>query len=242
MTALKTYARMADNVYNVPDLDALTTGLPDCWAIYDCAIDSNSGGTGGMVHSSGFKGCIYRSPDEVVVAFKGTGGGRGFQDVLADAKLAVGVIPREATAANILFEKAQKVFANSSNRPITIIGHSLGGGLAQVISHWYKVRFITFNAPPMGSCIQKAKLNLFKPQQMVRAIQASTKTANTGINYRLQGDVVSSRKTSVMGHYGKVKTIKAPMVSGTTPGTAHKMTVFLDYLDRSSDGVQNPFA
>lgn len=241
MTALKTYARMANNVYDVPNLEALTAGLPDCWSVYDCAIDSQFGGTGGLEHNSGFKGCIYRSPHEVVIAFKGTGGGRGFQDLLADAKLAVGVIPREATAANILFEKAQKVFANSSDRPITVVGHSLGGGLSQVIAHWYKLRFVTFNAPPMGSCVQKAKLNLFKPEQMVRAIKASTKSANAGTNYRLQGDVISSRKTSVLGHYGKVKTIKAPLVSGFSPGKAHKMSVFCSYLDRSSDGIQDPF-
>jgi hypothetical protein len=241
MALLRVYAKMANNVYEVPDGVALRDGLPSGWSVYDAAADA-AGEKGGTVHNSGFKGCIYRSASEVVVAFKGTGGGKGFQDFLADVKLAVGVVPREATPANALYRKASGVFGDSPNRPITVVGHSLGGGLTQLIGHWYKVRFVTFNAPPMGGCIQKAKINIFKPQQMVRAIAASKGPGAEGYNYRVQGDIVSSRKTSSLGHYGKVIMLNVPGVSGKSPLKAHSMDTIVDYLNRSSDGNVDPFS
>lgn len=236
MTALKTYAQMADNVYEVPDGAKLLGGLPSVWSVYDAAIESTGGQKGGVVHNSGFKGCIYKSPAEMVVCFKGTGGGKAFQDFLADVKLAGGVIPREATPAKSLVEKAMGVY---NKERITVVGHSLGGGLTQVVCHWFKLKFVTFNAPPMGGCIQKAKINFFKPQQAVRAMKASLRSGADGHNYRLQGDVVSSRKTSVLGHYGAVTTFNAPGVNN--PVSAHLMTAFCTYLSQSSDGNTDPF-
>ena len=231
---------MASNVYEVPDTKALKSGLSSAWSIYGEAIHWSGRGTGGVekggLLGSGFKGCIYKSSDEVVVAFKGTGGGHGFKDVLADAKLAVGVVPREATAAKDLYEQAARI---APPQKLTVIGHSLGGGLTQLMGHWYKCRFVTFNAPPMMGCIQKAKMNIFKPQQQFRAIQASFRSGAIGLNYRLKGDGVSSRLTSTLGHYGNVVTMTAPGV--WDPLTAHSMETFLDYLERSSDGNEAPF-
>ena len=155
MAALHIYAKMADNVYEVPDATKLLNDLPG-WSVYNTA-GSAAGFTGGTVHNSGFKGCIYTGPNEVVVAFKGTGGGKLFQDILADAN------------------------------------------------------------------------------------QASTRRGAAGFNYRVQGDPVSSRKLSALGHYGKVITIKTPLISGITPLDAHSMTRFHDYLSRSSDGHMDPF-
>lgn len=239
MAHLHIYAKMADNVYQVPDANAVLKDLPG-WSVFGTA-GSADGFTGGTVHNSGFKGCIFIGPNEVVVAFKGTGGGKLVQDVLADAKIAIGVVPREASAAHHLFERALNTFGGQPQRPLTVLGHSLGGGLTQVIAHWHKVRFITFNAPAMGSTIQKAKVNIFKPQQMMRAIHASSQQAAEGYNFRVQGDPVSSRKLSALGHYGKVITIKTPLINGTTPLSAHSMTRFHDYLSRSSDGYKDPF-
>jgi hypothetical protein len=239
MAMLHIYAKMADNVYEVPNHGALLKDLPG-WGVFGSAGGSD-GFTGGTVHNSGFKGCIYTGPNEVVVAFKGTGGGKLFQDVLADAKIAAGVVPREASAAHHLYERANTAMGGLPGRPITLLGHSLGGGLAQVIAHWHKARFITFNAPAMGSTVQKAKINFFKPQQMVRAIRASSQAGAVGYNYRVQGDPVSSRRLSALGHYGNVITIKTPLISGMTPLSAHSMTRFHDYLSRSSDGYKDPF-
>lgn len=233
-TELRTYARMADNVYQTPNAARMMAGLAG-WEVYGMGV-GEGGSVGGVTHNSGFKGCIYKSPREIVVCYKGTGGGALIRDVLADAKLLMGVVPREASAANNLFNNALRVFGDVL--PITIVGHSLGGALTQVVAHWYKVRFVTFNAPPMLSSIQKAKINILKPQQMVRAIRASAAPANLGFNYRLAGDPVSLRVTSVLGHYGDVITIDGHSfgVSG-----AHSMTNFVDFLERSSDGRQTPF-
>ncbi|MFO1320908.1 MAG: hypothetical protein U1F52_14945 [Burkholderiales bacterium] len=235
MTQLRTYAVMASNVYDVPDGGAMLKGLSG-WTVYNMGAGSDGSWRAGTSDSSGFKGCIYKSSSEIVVCYKGTGGGALLRDILADAKLAMGIVPREASAAKNLFENALKVFGGVL--PITLVGHSLGGGLCQVIGHWFKVRFVTFNAPPMGSTIQKAKVNFLKPQQMVRAIKASHGPGADGHNYRLDGDPVSARVTSALGHYGSVTTFMAPGVGVTN---AHWMTVFIDYLNRSSDGLIDPF-
>lgn len=239
MTALRIYAQMADNVYNVPDSAKLKVGLPKDWSVWGECIYWSGQARGGVddggLLGSGFKGCIYKSSDEMVVCFKGTGGGHLLQDLLADAKLAVGIIPREATPASDLVKKALTLYPLDK---ITVVGHSLGGGLTQVVAYWYKCKFVTFNAPPMLGCIQKSKINLFAPDEMIRSIKSRNNKAG-GTNYRLKLDVVSSRKTSAFGHYGPVTTFKAPGVSD--PLTAHKMGVFSDYLKRSSDGSINPF-
>ena len=186
--------------------------------------------------TGGFHGCIYRSPsgNETVVACRGTASAR---DVTADVKLAIGWCPKQASAAYDLYKRAKNVFGKSV---ITLVGHSLGGGLCQVIAHWTKSRFVTFNAPPMGSTIQKTKVNPFTPQKALRAIKASFKDGAIGHNYRLKGDVVSSRRTSVLGHYGEVHTCFHPSANG--PVSAHKMGNFLDLLQRSSQGFIDPFA
>lgn len=238
MTKLLTYAVMANNVYEVPDGSKLLKGLGG-WTVYNMGAGSDGSVRAGTRNGSGFKGCIYKSAQEIVVCYKGTGGGEAFLDFLADVKLAIGIVPREASAAKNLFENALTVFGGVL--PITVVGHSLGGGLAQVIGHWYKVRFATFNAPPMGSTIQKAKINFFKPQQMVRAIKASHGPGADGHNYRLAGDLVSSRTTSALGHYGSVTTFRSPGIGRLTPLSAHSMTTFIDYLSRSSNGLIEPF-
>ena len=107
------------------------------------------------------------------------------------------------------------------------------------MGHRYESRFVTVNAPPMTGCIQKAELDVFKPQRQFRAIKASFRGGATRMNYRLQGDGVGSRPTSTLAHYGKVTGMVAPGVSN--PLTAHRMTTFVDHLTRSSDGNREPF-
>ena len=68
---------------------------------------------------------------------------------------------------------------------------------------------------------------------------ASVFTAVLGKNYRVQGDVVSARATSSLGHYGDRITIDVPGI--TEPAEAHDMGVFLSYLLQSSEGARDPF-
>ncbi len=225
MTKLLTYAEMANKVYHVPDWNKAMMPGWNTWKF----------GEGNENTTGGFHGCIYKKGSEVVVVFRGTASGR---DVLADARLALGICPRQAGAAADLYRRAARIFDGAS---ITITGHSLGGGLAQVVAHWYKTPFVTFNAPPMMGTIQKTKLNVvFAPQKALRAIKASFKSGAEGHNYRLKGDVVSSRRTSTLGHYGKVHTLYHP--GAHDPLSAHSMDNVVDLLSRSGSGGIDPFA
>ncbi len=232
-TPLKVYAQMADNVYKVPDRGALMTNLSGEWRVVGHGVGEANLGT---MHDadSGFKGCIYMSDNEVVVCYKGTGGGELANDLRADVKLAVGLIPREASAANSLFKNSLQFVGK---RTITIVGHSLGGGLTQVVASWYSERFITFNAPPMLGCLKKSAYNIFKPQQMLRRRGTMENSGRGGRNFRVQGDPVSSSHTSVYGHYGPVHTF----TTGCSFISAHSMSKFVAYLNGSTLGNQSPW-
>jgi len=223
MTILNTYAQMANRVYEVPDWSKAKVNGWDTWRF----------GEGNENTTGGFHGCIYKQGNEVVVVFRGTASARDFT---ADVKLAVGFCPKQASAAKDLYQRAESIFSDAN---IVLVGHSLGGGLAQVVSHWYKVPFVTFNAPPMGGTIQKTKINFFTPQKAFRSIKGSFKSGAEGHNYRLVGDVVSSRMTSSLGHYGQVHDLMFPRRG---PMDAHSMDTVEDLLSRSSEGFKDPFA
>lgn len=227
MTTLSKYAEMANKVYEVPNWSKAGVSGWETW----------TWGEGNENTTGGFHGCIYKSKDEdeCVVACRGTA---GFRDLTSDICLAVGWCPRQTTAAFDLYERCKKIFATAT---ITLVGHSLGGGLCQVIGYWSKARFVTFNAPPMGGTIQKSKMNfVMQPQKAWRSIKGSFGDAAVGKNYRLSGDMVSARGTSTLGHYGDVTTFLYP--SATGPMAAHSMDGFEEYLKRSSDGAIDPFA
>jgi len=223
MTTLNTYAQMANRVYEAPNWAKAKVNGWETWSF----------GEGSENTTGGFHGCIYKKGSEVVVVFRGTSSARDFT---ADVKLAVGFCPKQASAAKDLFERAKNIFKDSE---IVLVGHSLGGGLAQVVSHWYKVPFVTFNAPPMGGTIQKTKINFLTPQKAFRSIKGSFTKSAEGHNYRLVGDVVSSRMTSSLGHYGKVHDLMFPR---NGPMDAHSMNTVEDLLSRSSEGMIDPFA
>jgi putative lipase involved disintegration of autophagic bodies len=225
MANLKTYAEMANKVYFVPDWSKAQVNGWETWTF----------GEGTENTTGGFHGCIYKKDNEVVIVFRGTDSKR---DITADIELAIGICPRQASAAADLYQRAERIFEDATR--IVLVGHSLGGGLAQIVSHWYKVPFVTFNAPPMGSTIQKTKINiLLMPQKAFRSFMGTFKKGAEGYNYRLSGDIVSSRKTSLLGHYGQVRVFTSPAVHGSLE--AHSMDKFLDFLSRSSDGIKDPF-
>ena len=98
--------------------------------------------------SNGFQGAILESDSEVVCAYKGTqtGGATSKQDLLNDATLAINLIPSQAMAAAAMVAAARPI---AGQKPIALVGHSLGGGLAQLIGYFSGVPFATFNAPGM---------------------------------------------------------------------------------------------
>jgi hypothetical protein len=153
---------------------------------------------GSTIFGNGFQGGIYQSETEVVLGFAGTK--NAVSDISADARIAFNILPNQCTSAFHMACRAQEIL---KGRTLTATGHSLGGALAQVIGAWCGIPFVTFNAPPMKNAMRTAKINLVKPQMMMRSHGKDLDTA-VGINFRVDGDWVSG---AGMKHIGPVITL-----------------------------------
>src|SRR5262245_47131100 len=79
--------------------------------------------------NEGFIGGIFEATDEnlTIVAFAGTDFKSG-NDLMADIRLGLGWLPKQAQRAMALVCAAKEV---ADGRHMVLTGHSLGGGLAQ---------------------------------------------------------------------------------------------------------------
>jgi putative lipase involved disintegration of autophagic bodies len=160
--------------------------------------------------NDGFWGCLYvnETTKEVVVAFKGTGCAKLTEeklvrigsdrpnhsligDITADLKLLIGIIPNQASTAETLFTRYTSVY-DPAAYAYSITGHSLGGYLAQVVSYWYALPCVTFNAPGAWGDMQKAKINAFKPQVMWQSIKATFQFEAICVNFIHVGDIIGN--------------------------------------------------
>lgn len=101
----------------------------------------------------GFQGVAYGIDkngdeiyDEIVIAFAGT---NSLGDTVSDIQIASDKIPQQAAPALAFYEKVLQEAANSgcSNPEITIVGHSLGGTLAQYVASYKNESGVSFNSP-----------------------------------------------------------------------------------------------
>jgi hypothetical protein len=160
--------------------------------------------------NNGFWGCLYvnETTKEVVVTFKGTGSAKLndeqlaevgsdrpnhtiVADLTADLKLMLGVIPNQASTAEKLFTRATSTY-DPARYSYSVTGHSLGGYLAQVVSYWYALPCVTFNAPGAWGDMQKAKINLFKPQVMWQSIKSTFQWEGICVNFIHVGDIIGN--------------------------------------------------
>jgi hypothetical protein len=142
MPTLLDYAHMANAVYSIDDnavIDYLVKQGRSEWSVrlWEAGTASN-----------GFQGAILESDSDVVCAYKGTqtSGATVRQDLLNDAVLAINLIPSQAMAAKDMAVAARCI---AGRKPVSLVGHSLGGGLAQLIGYFSGIPFVTFNAPGM---------------------------------------------------------------------------------------------
>lgn len=231
------YAEMAERVYSIDRRS--DPKAPQNWVVatYECGLFQEGMSWGGT--KTDFKGCVYANDSlkEVVVAFQGTVPRKG-GDLLADLQIAigglVGMLPQYCGAALRLFERTGEVYPNHT---VSLVGHSLGGGIAQVIGHWTGIPFVTFNAPGMWGDIQKSKLILcWSPSNSMRSLQGTVKgsllskqMATTGRNFRNVLDPVSAYGF----HYGPVTRFWGLGV--------HSMTDILERVRKSKWAQINPF-
>ena len=216
---LNEYAMICANVYDESQMGG-GTGVVPGFACVRLVTDP--------VH--GFKGAIYNRKDDCIVAFKGTetekGAKQAIQDLTADLRLATGDLPKQVAPAAKLLAFAQ---TNFKNLTISICGHSLGGGLAQVVGYQAGAPFVTFNAPPMATNVDESwaktarKLVWHMPggsigfaffSQVAQFLARKKHLGeNLGINIRMKTDIVSA---AFWGgdHVGKVIEVNTNLGAG----------------------------
>jgi len=205
MATFDTYVSIAQHVYMGPVLKMGEVGPPNGWNVQKREFASLIG--------DGFQGGIYATATEVIVAFAGTGGGGGMvSQGAADARIAVNVVPNLAGSAHTMVKWARK---HNPNKPISIVGHSLGGAIAQVVGNWTGTPFISFNGPGMKTHLKMSAFNILKPMQMFRSASSKNTDDTIGICFTVKGDWI--------GEYGYHVgwEVELPPATGTLE--AHKL-------------------
>jgi hypothetical protein len=137
MTTPLDCALMSGNVYENGRSASNQTGVPNGWSRILYVPDQ----------SSGFSAGVFRNdadPDDIVIAYTGT---NDKPDLATDFLLARGLPASQLQEAAILY------FQVKSAKPkarITFTGHSLGGGLASLMSVFFDRPAIVFNAAPFA--------------------------------------------------------------------------------------------
>lgn len=161
-------------------------------------------------YGNGFQGAVYDGPDDVVVAFSGTMGGPLSAPVgqnTANLRIAARIVPNMAGNA---YRMASWALRFSNGRPVSVVGHSLGGGLAQIVGNWCGCPFVSLNGPGMQQHLAVSGFNLLAPMQMARTLRSAAKEAPQGVCFRVDGDFVAHFGVPL----GRVEDLPVPTIAG----------------------------
>lgn len=136
MASEQEYAILAAAVYNdardeINTLDVSGTG----WELLDFKSD-----TDGNLLASGLSINAYKKGDEIVIAVKGTDfllGSNNLQtakDLITDVGLGAGLPSSQLFQAALFYQKIKEKYGGEN---VTFTGHSLGAGLASILSVWF---------------------------------------------------------------------------------------------------------
>lgn len=199
--------------------------------------------TGSGFHDS-LQAAAYTKNGETAFVFKGTANGR---DVLSDVKLGLGMNTVQYSQAR---QFVQKVGLSDAGL-VTIVGHSLGGAIAQTVGNRLRQRFVTFNAPGVAVLASRnvdefgvaavtgsgyarvggMVLSAFRhPMQAARDVGSAFYKVS-GVNIRLGKDVVGC----IGVHYGQVVEINYAG-SALDVMEKHKMGNVLESLEANGYG------
>ena len=133
------YAKLSQSVYQNTE--------PEGWRTLP--VDQPTGAS-----DSGFYGAAYQSTEtgEIVIAYRGTEPWSDlYKDLLTtDGKIAAGAEDQQFVDALAFAKDVQDTYQGLGNE-ISVTGHSLGGGLAQLAADTFGWGGVTFEAPGMGN-------------------------------------------------------------------------------------------
>ena len=219
MPTLYRYAQFASAIYQDTEADLITklqkSGC-SAWNVRKWQA---------LTFSDGFQGAILEGPKEVVCVFKGSTFGKAFVSdwLVNDVLIAINSLPPQMVAAYQMVTAARSV-CSDSGKPISLVGHSLGGGLAQILGYIMGYPFVTFNAPGMKG---NAQVYNFLGG-------AASKSKIQGFNMILWTDPVGNYGR----HIGKTERFRTPGALNPFGGgavIAHQMGNVLMALEQASD-------
>jgi hypothetical protein len=254
MATILDYARAANYTYNYSgvagddaDPEAAPKRGPDGFQVGRWDID----------RQSGFAGVYLISNTEVIVAYRGTNNWMS-GDALNNANIARRRVPTaQVTRARAFFDAVKSV---AQGKPISVTGHSLGGGLSQVVGAFEGVDAVTFNAPGMMTAIEHYSENKPEAIKGARAVNfreaLDTVSAGTGRHYgvthrvryvnRLSAAAGVARSAATGGRVGGVWGAIGGALFGAakvTFGESHSMDNFVSYFERAGTGGNgSPFS
>ncbi|WP_159076069.1 calcium-binding protein [Microvirgula aerodenitrificans] len=134
---------------------------------------------------------------EVVVAFRGTDG-QG--DLSADSTFVTGGWSPQFTEAVVFTaniksnSRVASLFSDKRGYKLLSTGHSLGGGIAQIIGKMFSLSGSTFEAPGATKVTEHAQYTLLKTRY---APDADGQIAADFINYRAENSIISGTGTPI---------------------------------------------
>lgn len=212
MVRLIDYARIAEKVYEPSTCKP--PSIPGFGCPLGFAIDDASVFAGGSLWTSGLQARMFMKlrGNDVVIAFKGTKPSM-VSDLTADLRIVMEGLPRQAVEA---MKQVSEWKSQFKGYRLSLVGHSLGGGIAQIVGAVTDIRFVTFNAPGMwtnavGVCSLPKLMN----------------TTKLGVNYIKWGDVVGNFGK----HIGDTRRVGS---------VGHSIVGFKEYLDKHPDRNKDP--
>jgi Protein of unknown function (DUF2974) len=178
---------------------------------------------------TGFVGAIFQKDNDVVVSYRGSVSVR--KDWLgSDKKLAFGVAPENKIEKAVLLRyKALEMY----HKPVMLVGHSLGGALAQAAASVTGSAAVTFNAPGVQKIVKKAGYAVMGNLPPI-------------VNFRAAQDPVSDLMGPHLGLVYDVDTFPQTqkLDTGTKlkeKGESHRMTLMVKYIDKQPWRDASPF-
>lgn len=146
-------AFLSDLIYDRSRVNPTTVGSTyidvqgNAWQLQNFLDGQNSDGT-----PNGYQGAIFTNTATGQVVMTNRGTEPSTSDLGNNIQMGLGQVPSQFQSAQQLYATAAGLAA-STNAPLLVTGHSLGGSLSQLIGAKYGVEATTFNAYGVGNLL-----------------------------------------------------------------------------------------
>jgi hypothetical protein len=193
----------------------------------------------------GFFAALFEKKDNFIFAIRGTDDLR--YDVPSNASLFAGAMPAQYQPARVSLNLALEE-AKVSTENFYVTGHSLGGGLAALLSakHSLPLPLITFNAPGMlraatssnfgliGNLINRARLSGYRNNfKKVLHIRSEHDTVSMGTGPRITGSTrtLSNNQCGNISLAGRISPALGAVQAGQRTLCAHSMAGLVQLIE-----------